>query len=356
MAEVMNSRERVLAAIGRQPIDRVPTDLWATQEVMDKLYEHFGADADLYSALKIDGILNFGEAKYVGPALADMPDGESVNYWGGRYKKIAHETGCYEEQSYCPLADAETIDDLRAFQWPKVEWFDFEYLKEEVKKVKDRHVVIVGYMAPLYYHGMLRGLEKTLMDPLLDAEFTHYLLDKLTEHFLGYCRKMFQVCEGMVDLTQVTDDFGMQDGPIMSLEIFREFYKPRMIKLIAMAKGFGIKIFHHDDGAMREFLPDLVEMGIDVLNPVQWPCRGMELEPLKRDFGKNICFHGGVDNQKILPFGTPEEVRAEVRHNIDSLASDKTGYILAPCHNLQSVTPLENIIAMYDEAHNYGKL
>jgi uroporphyrinogen decarboxylase len=106
---------------------------------------------------------------------------------------------------------------------------------------------------------------------------------------------------------------------------------------------------------MREFLPGLIEAGIDILNPVQWTCPGMELKELKDKFGNRICFHGGVENQKILPFGSPEEVRLEVRHCIDSLASDRTGYIIAPCHNLQSVTPVENIIAMYDEAWNYGK-
>jgi uroporphyrinogen decarboxylase len=96
-------------------------------------------------------------------------------------------------------------------------------------------------------------------------------------------------------------------------------------------------------------------MGIDILNPLQHNCPGMELEGLKRDFGGGLCFHGGVDNQRVLAFGTPEEVRAEVRHCIDALAYDRTGYILAPCHNIQALTPVESIIAMYDEAQKYGK-
>jgi uroporphyrinogen decarboxylase len=113
-------------------------------------------------------------------------------------------------------------------------------------------------------------------------------------------------------------------------------------------------VFHHDDGAIRPFLPELVDMGIDILNPVQHTCPGMEMKGLKRDFGARLCFHGGIDNQKVLPFGTPEEVRQEVRRAIDALASDGTGYILAPCHNLQAVSPVENIVAMYDEAFRYG--
>ena len=95
-------------------------------------------------------------------------------------------------------------------------------------------------------------------------------------------------------------------------------------------------------------------MGIEILNPVQWTCPGMEAERLKEAYGDRLCFHGGVENQSVLPFGSPDEVRAEVRHCIDALAGDGTGYILAPCHNLQSITPLENVIAMYDEARTYG--
>ena len=110
------------------------------------------------------------------------------------------------------------------------------------------------------------------------------------------------------------------------------------------------------DLAIRPFLPDLVEMGIDILNPIQSLCPGMEMEGLKRDFGRSLCFHGGIDNQQIMPFGTPDEVRAEVRRAIDTLAGDGTGYIVAPCHNLQVASPVENIIAMYDEAWRYGKL
>jgi uroporphyrinogen decarboxylase len=129
-----------------------------------------------------------------------------------------------------------------------------------------------------------------------------------------------------------------------------------MQRFIDLCHGFGIKVFHHDDGACRQFLPDLVEMGIDLLNPIQHNCPGMDMRQLKEDFGRRLCFHGAIDNQQVLPFGTTQQVRKEVRDAIDALASDGTGYILAPCHNLQAVSPVENIIAMYDEAWNYGKL
>jgi uroporphyrinogen decarboxylase len=122
-----------------------------------------------------------------------------------------------------------------------------------------------------------------------------------------------------------------------------------------LARSHGIHVFYHTDGAARDIIPDLLTVtGIEVLNPIQWRCPGMDMGELKAEFGSQICFHGAIDNQQTLPFGTPEEVRAEVRRCIDTLAADGTGYILAPCHNIQAVSPVENIIAMYDEAWHYG--
>jgi uroporphyrinogen decarboxylase len=113
-------------------------------------------------------------------------------------------------------------------------------------------------------------------------------------------------------------------------------------------------VFHHDDGDMRPMLPRLTEMGIDILNPIQWRCGDWDLKALKAEYGDRLCFHGGVDNQETLPHGTAEDVRAEVKWLIASLATDQTGLIIAPCHNLQSITPVENIIAMYEAAREYG--
>jgi uroporphyrinogen decarboxylase len=349
----VNARERMLAAIEHEPCDRVPTDIWAVPEVWDKLREHFGPDADLSDVLHIDGIAGVGP-KYVGPPLPEVGEDETVDLWGVRRRRVEYGTGQYFEQSHNPLAAAETIDDLRRYPWPDAGWFDYSQMRPAAQAKREKQVIMCGYMAPFTYHQYLRGLAASLTDPLVDAEYTRYLLGRLCEFTYEHHRRMFEACEGLIDLTQVTDDYGMQTGPIMSLATFREFYRPHLERFIDLARGFGIKVFHHDDGAIREFLPDLVEMGIDILNPIQWRCPGMEREGLKSDFGQELCFHGGMDNQHTMPFGSPEEVRAEARRNIDVLAADQTGYVLAPCHNLQANTPVENIIAMYDEAYRYG--
>jgi uroporphyrinogen decarboxylase len=349
----MNSRERMLAAMRRQPVDRVPTDIWATPEVFEKLRAHFGEGVDLSEALHIDGMAWVGP-EYVGPKPV-APEGESADMWGIRSRPVRYPTGIYQETCFHPLAFARTVEDLDRYTWPQTEWFDYSRMRETAVRARETKAVQCGYMALFYMHNLLRGLEQSLVDPLEDPDFTRELLGRISDFLLKDHRRRFEACDGLIDVAQVTDDYGSQNGPLISLEIFREFYRPHLQRFIDLCKEFGILVFHHDDGAMRMFLPDLVEMGIDILNPVQWTCPGMDMTELKKEFGGRLCFHGGVENQRILPFGSPEDVRREVRHCIDALASDRTGYILASCHNLQPVTPVENVVAMYDEAWQYGK-
>lgn len=351
----MTSRERMLAAMNREPVDRIPTDIWATPEVWDKLRARFGSDDQVRESLHIDGMASVN-ATYAGPAMAPCPEGESVDMWGMRFKPVAYEMGVYQEQVFYPLSEATTIDDLEAYRWPSVGWFDYSQIRAAAERLHSTRVVECGYMAPFFLHNKLRGLEASLIDPMDDPDFTRHFLNRLCDFFYEHHRRMFETCDGLIDVAQVTDDLGSQSGPLISLELYRSFYAPHHRRFIDLCHEFGIKVFHHDDGSIRSFLPDLVEMGIDVLNPVQWTCADMELVGLKRDFGSSICFHGAIDNQRILPFGTPADVRAEVRRCIDALASDGVGYIVAPCHNLQVVSPLANIIALYDEAHTYGRM
>lgn len=349
----MTHRERILAAIRHEPVDRVPTDIWATGEVMEKLHEHFGCSdtIELYDHLCIDGILSVGPT-YVGPETIREED-YYENEWGMGYRKQEYETGAYFELVKNPLAHADTIEDLKRYRWPSPEWYDYTAIPQSAGAYPDR-ATMCGYAALFYYHNLLRGLELSLMDPLVKPEFTHYLVEHLSEFFQEYHRRCFEAGRKAIDITQVTDDFGTQHGLMISPKVFETFYRAPIQQAIDLAHAYGIIVFHHDDGSMRDLLPTLVEMGIDILNPVQWRCPDMDRAELKASFGSRICFHGAVDNQQTLPFGTPEEIREEVRYNIEVLASDGTGYILAPCHNIQPNTSVENVIAMYEAAREYG--
>ncbi|MBZ0286481.1 MAG: uroporphyrinogen-III decarboxylase-like protein, partial [Anaerolineae bacterium] len=240
-----------------------------------------------------------------------------------------------------------------AYRWPSPDWYDYAALPGMIAENAGR-AIMCGYTAVFFYHNLLRGLELSLIDPYERPEFTRYLLQRISDFFTEYHRRCFEAAPGLIDLTQVTDDWGSQTGLLTNPRIFETFYRAPMQRGIDLAKSYGIMVFHHDDGDIRRLIPTFVEMGINVLNPIQWRCGDWNLAELKSCFGDKIAFHGGIDNQGTLPFGTADDVRAEVKRLVDTLGCDHTGYIIAPCHNLQPLTPLENILAMYEAAHKYG--
>lgn len=357
----MNARERILSAVNKEKVDRIPCDCWYTPEILDTLKRHFGVsnDLDLWQKLKIDKIIwiNFFTnivpifKEYIGPS---RPDTEDV--WGVRYKlqSYGNGMGTYPEWSYQPLATMETIIQVKNnYIFPKVEWFDFSNIKKKLQRYQG-YPLLAGCAAPWSMYNSIRGLEESMMDIAINKEYAHYVIGKIFDFEYALLERLFEAGGDLIDFTFLADDFGIQSGLMISVEMFNEFFRPYYQRYIKLMKDFGIKVFFHSDGAIRPLIPILVELGIDVLNPIQWRCPGMNLKELKKNFGKALCFHGGVDNQEILPFGSPKDVEKEVIHCLDTLASDGTGYILSSCHNIQPNTPLENIVAMYESAHYYG--
>jgi uroporphyrinogen decarboxylase len=347
----VNHKERLLAAVQHRSVDRLPTDIWATPEVWQKLRQFSGAseNIEIYDWLDIDGIIEI-IPPYTGPNLL-QGEAYRVDEWGMGYRTQSYGSGVYEEQVFFPLAKAKTIADLKAFPWPSPDWYDYSALPDLAACTPNR-AIGCGYTAIFYWHNRLRSLERSLIDPLEHPEFTQYLIQRLSDFFTEYHLRCYQAAQGKLDITQVTDDFGSQTGLLISPRLFDRFYRQPMQRAIDLAHTYGLVVFHHDDGDMRSLLPRLVEMGVQVLNPVQWRCGDWDLEALKTDYGSQLCFHGGIDNQYTLPFAAPQKVRAEVRFLKNTLGRDGTGCIIAPCHNLQSITPVENIIAMYEEAHH----
>ena len=367
----MTPRERVQKAIKHEKCDKVPTDFWATPEVQEKLFDYFkipkgndpaipgiglsggpllnGPDAtiDLWDHLGIDGIFQIAPP-YSGPDLK-MIDGISYSEWGFGSKIQHYREGPYSEQIVWPMSKLNTPEDIESFPWPDPDWYEYDVLPQLVERCRGR-AIACGYTAVFYYHNMLRGLELSLMDPVLNPEITRVITAKLSDFFTEYHRRCFESLRGLVDATQVTDDFGSQHGLVISPSVFHEFYRQPMQRAIDLAKSYDIHIMHHDDGDCRPLIPELVEMGIDILNPIQWRCGDWDLGTLKREFGADLCFHSAVDNQRTLPFGTPDEIREQVEMLVDTLFIDETGFILGPCHNLQPNTPVENIVAMYQGA------
>ncbi len=348
--DTMRPRERWLAVLNCQPTDRVPTDYWATEEASAKLRDYLGCATmdEVYKQLHIDMVVKVG-GRYVGPELAEDED-----EFGCRFRNIDYSTGVYRESVHNPLAEFESVEEIeRNYRWPEPDWWDYSHLPEQIAS-KDNYPIKGGGSEPFLKYCGLRGLEQGFMDLVVNPDMVHYCLDILFDLAYENTRRIYQAIPAQVMISYVAEDLGSQESLLFSMQHIREFLIPRMKRMMDLAHANSAYVFHHSDGAVRGIIPDMIAAGIDVLNPVQWRCQGMAREGLKRDFGEKIIFHGAMDNQYTLAFGTTEEVRQEVRDNLRILGADG-GYILAPCHNIQAVSPPENIVVMYETSYEYSR-
>lgn len=347
----MDSKERWLAVLRRETPDRIPMDYWGTPEATQKVKDYLGVNDiwQMYERLHVDAVLTV-DPKYIGPTPK-----KGFDYFGRGFRQVEYGTGAYDEVVHFPLAGFRTIEEVEAnYSWPSPDWFDYSVIRDQLKG-KEQYPVRGGGSEPFYDYTQLRGQEQSYLDMVENPEFLHHCLDKLVEFNYEYTRRIFEQIPGQVTITYIAEDLGSQENLLFSPKSIREFFFPGMRRMIELAHEAGVHVFTHSDGAIHKIIPELIEMGVDILNPIQWRCKGMEREGLKRDFGDALIFHGGMDNQQTLPFGTVANVRQEVIDNIEILGKGG-GYILAPCHNIQSVSPAENIVAMYETGYEYGKL
>lgn len=341
----MTPRQRWLALFNRQEPDRVPTDYWATPEFDARLKADLGIadDETLWRRLHID------HRRFFGPrALREHhPNDAQADLWGIRYEMIDYGTGAYREPVHHPLADVRSVAEVHAHRWPTTDDFDYSAVSEALDRDDGYRLRLGGYFEPFLLYGYMRGLEQAFEDLALNPEIADAILGHLFDFHYQNNAKIFEAAAGRLDVINIAEDLGSQTGPLMSLEHYRRFLLPNQRKMADLARSHGLKIMYHTDGAARPFLPDLIEVvGIDMLDPIQWRCPGMDREGLVRDFGKRIAFHGGMDNQQTLPFGTVADVVAEVKENLAIFAGAR--YVCGPCHAIQPVTPTANVVAMYE--------
>jgi uroporphyrinogen decarboxylase len=342
----MNPRERWQAVLDRHQPDRMPMDYWATNEATEALLLYLDVTdvRQMYERLNIDRVISVGPA-YVGPAI---PEGEDV--FGCRHEVVDYGTGTYSECLHHPLAAYETAEAIESdYIWPSPDWYDYTGIADQVRGWED-YPIRGGGSEPFLTYKKLRGQEQAFIDLIEHPDVVTYCLDKLFDLAYNNSIRLYEAIPGQIIISYVAEDLGSQESLMCSLAHIRHYLLPRMKRMIDLAHDAGAYVFFHSDGAVRDVLPDMISLGIDVLNPIQWRCAGMEREELKRDFGDDVIFHGAVDNQYTLAFGSVEEVRTEVEENIEILG-DGGGYILAPCHNIQAVSPPENIVAMYETGY-----
>lgn len=374
--ESMTPKERWLAVLNRQKPDRVPMDYWATPEASARLIKYLGLSSNsekelvqdfaqpifdnrmhptagyevLRQALKqlhIDFVIT-ASPRYVGPPI---PDNEDV--FGCKYRTINYGSGEYNEITFSPLASYSSVEEIEtSYHWPDPDWWDYTEIASQIEGWQD-YPIRGGGSEPFLTYKYLRGDMRAMMDLVLNPEIVEYCLGKLFDLAYQDTLRTFEAIPGKVDLTYVAEDMGGQDNLMFSKAHIRRFLLPGMKRIIDLAHQARAFVFHHNDGNCRPILPDMIELGIDALNPIQWRSKGMDRAGLKQDFGDRIIFHGAVDNQYTLPFGSVAEVRQEVLDNLAILGAGG-GYILAPCHNIQPVSPPENVVAMYQTGYEHG--
>jgi len=345
----MTPRERWMAVLARRRPDRTPMDYWATPETDRKLMAHLRCSTrrQALESLEVDFVVAV-RPDYIGPSLS--PD-EDV--FGCRWRDVDYGGGSYRECVHHPLAEFRTAEEAAGgYSFPPADWWDCARLGRRLQGLED-YPVQAGGSEPFLTYKNLRGEARAFMDLVENPEMAESCLGKLVDLDYALTERIFDALPGRVLLTYVAEDMGGQAGLLISPEHIRRFLIPGMKRMIALTHQAGAYVFHHNDGDCRAALPDLVAAGIDILNPVQWRIPGMDRAALKRDFGSRLVFHGGMDNQRTLPFGSVEDVRQEVEDNL-RLLGEGGGYILAPCHNIQSQTPPENIVAMYRAGRELG--
>lgn len=331
--------------------DRVPMDYWGTPEISQKIMRHFQTEDRYELARKLHIDLAYSVyATYVGP---EPPPDHDI--FGIRYRTVDYSDGTYREACHAPLAEYLSVDEIiENYRWPSADWWNTSNVLEQVERFADQPLV-VGGSEPMLLYKNLRGEAQAMMDLALHPDIAHYCLEKLFDLAYQQTLRLYEALPQGTNptYTYVAEDLGGQKNLMYSPTHIKEFLFPGMKRMIDLTHQIGAKVFHHDDGNVSKILPDLIELGIDILNPIQWRADGMDRQWLKDTYGDQLVFHGAVDNQHTLPFGTPEDVGNEVIENIAILGRNG-GYILAPCHNIQPNTPIDNIIALYETGYEAG--
>lgn len=349
----MNSRERILGILAGAPVDRLPCDLWATEETVAKLLAHTGAGTEerLYEQLGIDKII-WLKAPYRA-AQSPAEEGAGADEWGVRFRDVGYGEGSYRECALAPLAGLETLAEYEAHPWPRVESFDYGVLARKAPEAAAGRATMLSFISLFEIYSAMRTLEGALMDLYVEKDLAHYALERICGIQLNYMDRAMAAAGEHLDLVYFSDDMGMQDRQLFGTDVWDEFIAPRAERIIDRAHAHGKKVFYHTDGSAPEIVDRLVAMGIDVLNPIQHLCPGMERERLKGLYGGKAVFHGAVENQRVLPFGSPADVARETEECMRILGAGG-GYIVAPCHNIQPNTPVENILALYETVREAG--
>lgn len=381
MKAEMTPRERVMATLNHQEPDRVPVDLGQaggdgiTSVAYENLVRYLGlpdrsirikhkfarealVDEDVLRRLRID-------LRFVEPGAPDgwtdeqIDEGSYKDEWG--VVRTMPPGGYYYDLTGSPLAHDGTMEAIEGHRWPDPsDQGRYRGLREQARYFHEEtdYAVVANLNCSFFLRCFeLRGWENFYMDLAGNTEFAEALMDRYLDIRLAIAGRALEEIGEYVDIIMATsDDLGMIDRPLLSPPMYRRLIKPRQKRTFDFFRErSNAKLFYHNDGAIYPFIPDFIEMGVDALNPIQLNAAGMgDTKKLKAEFGDKLTFWGAIDTHHVLPHGTPEEVRREVRQRILDLGQGG-GYVVCSVHNIQPEVPPENVVAMFDAAYEFGR-
>lgn len=374
----MTHRERVRAALEHREADRVPIDMGSTANsgIALKAYERLKAYLGIESpSILLDKPFQLADVAPDDVLLETLgvdtrgvfpkpregwqdkvyPDGSYEDEWG--LVRTMPKDGLYYDVIASPFQDGITPSLLDRFSWPDGrDPSRVKGVKDEILSYHERgYAVVVNIRGGLVtLSQLMRGFDGWYTDIVLNPGAVCDLMDRILQYQIDLIRAMLDGVGDKVDVVAFGDDIGIQNGPMISPAMYRQYIKPRHAKLIeAVKERTTAWIHYHSCGSVYAFIPDFIEIGVDVLNPVQVSAKDMDPLRLKREFGDKLSFWGGIDTHRVLPYGTPDDVRAEVKLRLAQM-SHGGGYILSSVHDIQADVPPENIIAMFRAALEYG--
>jgi len=356
----MTGKERVLATLGREAVDRYPVDYFATAEMekrllrdlkladIEALYQRLGAD--IFRVCPAPRLTQHGE--YYGHIFERaLDEGRYLDNWGITWQRADMKTGdiFYEVVDF-PLKECAALAEIEAYPWPVVanDW-DFAGISTQIASAGNR--AISGSLLGAVFDDSWRltGIDRFLLNLALEPELCRAILRKVCNYWLDFGRLLLESAGGRIDLMWTSDDLGTQNGLLISRAMCQEFVIPLIRERVRLFEDYRAHACMHSCGGIYPIIPDLLASGVEVLNPIQSRCQGMDRKQLKQEFGRELVFHGSVDQQSALVFGSEQDVMNDTRQCLETLGQGG-GYIVAPSHALETDIPTANVLALYDTA------
>jgi uroporphyrinogen decarboxylase len=359
----MDSRERTFCALNHEEPDRVPTDCWMTAGTRRKLLAQTGLAFEAFLDTYDVDLRYIEGPRYVGPAGSG-----DVDLWGVPRRPVelvlddgsGRFTETYREVAESPLADCRSVEEVLEYDhWPSPDWFDYSGVEAQCRRIRTgkRVVVFMGdrlnRLAQLKPAMYLRGPERIFLDMIEQPEVARAIFGKIAAFYLEYGRRVLESARGMIDILCTGDDFGAQEGLLVSPAMWDGYLRQGFQDYIALGHDCGAKVMHHSCGSVYGLIPRMIDCGLDILQSIQPEAAKMDPRGLKSSFGARIAFQGGISIQNVLPRGSAEDVRDHVEALFAAMAPGG-GFIGATSHNIQVDTPVGSIEALYRAFREFG--